>query len=242
MNRIIYSLFFSLLAISAFSQETPDNLLDELDAVDSKDRVIFELVQNNWLNAPDSVAYKWYSVGFNTYLMYDVALNKDRNFSLAPGIGLSVNSWYNDGRLSLDTATNITRYNEVDDQLVGSGPLLYDKNKLSAIYGDFYGEFRFRTDPDKFSRRYKAAVGFKLGYLLSSYEKYRGANEETNIGEVKYKSYKIPNMNNIRFGVTGRIGYSNFNLVGFYSLSTLFLPEKGPGIQPFSIGISFNSL
>jgi len=242
MNRIIYTLFFSLLVLSAFSQETPDNLLDELDAVDSKDRLIFELVQNNWLNAPDSVAYKWYSVGFNTYLMYDIALNKDRNFSLAPGLGLSVNTWYNDGRLGIDTVNNITRYYEIDDFLEVTGPLEYDKNKLTAVYGDFYGEFRFRTDPDKFARRYKAAVGFKLGYLLTSYEKYNGNDEITNSGEVKYKTYKLPNMNNIRFGLTGRIGYSNFNLVGFYSLSTLFLPDQGPGIQPFSVGVSFNSL
>lgn len=242
MYRIVYIFLFCLLSGMAVAQDKSDDLLDDLDAVDSKDRVIFELVQNNWLNAPDSVAYKWYSVGFNTYLMYDIALNKDRNFSLAPGLGLSVNSWYNDGRLSIDTANNVTRYNEIDALLNVAGPLEYDKNKLTAIYGDFYGEFRFRTDPDKFSRRYKAAVGFKLGYLLSSYEKYKGTNEVTNTGEVKYKTYKLPNMNNIRFGVTGRVGYSNFNLVGFYSLSTLFLPEKGPGIQPFSIGISFNSL
>jgi hypothetical protein len=39
-----------------------------------------------------------------------------------------------------------------------------------------------------------------------------------------------------------RIGYSSFNLTGYYSVLGLIKNNRGPKINAFTVGISFNGL
>ena len=50
-------------------------------------------------------------------------------------------------------------------------------------------------------------------------------------------------LNFLRYGVYTRIGIGAFNIFGFYNLSTLFDPDKGPEntkMNTFTVGISIN--
>jgi len=60
------------------------------------------------------------------------------------------------------------------------------------------------------------------------------------------KSYRDFSLNMLRYGMTARIGYGNFQLFGTYYMTPLFQKGKGPGgidLYPFEIGIalSFNN-
>ncbi|MFT7101994.1 MAG: hypothetical protein ACJAYA_000555, partial [Bacteroidia bacterium] len=85
-----------------------------------------------------------------------------------------------------------------------------------------------------------ASVGFKLGWLVQSHTKtktdedlfFQGVNFRS-----KIKTYDIPNLTKFRYGVTARVGYANFYLNFFYSLTPLFKDGRGTEAVPISIGI-----
>jgi hypothetical protein len=60
------------------------------------------------------------------------------------------------------------------------------------------------------------------------------------------KSYRDFSLNMLRYGMTARVGYGNFQLFGTYYRTPLFQKGKGPGgidLYPFEIGValSFNN-
>lgn len=223
-----------------YAQETvkQPKVLDELLQSDSKDRLIFEIAHANWSNRPAGTKLKWHSRAINIYLMYDIALNKKGNISFAPGVGLGTNVYNHNKEFGVN-----------DDGLTFFSPLdtvNYDSNTLSTNFFDIPLELRFRTNPNKFGKRFKVALGFKGGYLFNGHTKWVGESKfNTDLATEKFKNFSIPNLNNLRYGYTLRIGYSNFNIVGFYSAAPLFDIGKSTvtdGIKPFYIGFSFNSL
>jgi len=165
-----------------------------------------------------------------------ISISKNENFSFAPGAGIGTNVYAH----NLAFAQNddeITFFEALDS-------VTYTRNSLSTHFFDIPLEFRFRTNPDKFGRRFKVAAGFKGGYLFNGHSKWVG-NVHGDVPLTNYKNRSIPNLNNIRYGYTLRIGYSNFNIIGFYSAAPLFKIDKSAvegGIKPFYIGFSFNSL
>jgi len=206
-----------------------------VNIADSRDRLIFEIGHANWNLTPGGTKIKWYSRAINFYFMYDVKLNKGANISIAPGVGIGTNVVGHNVNFETNDE-DITFFTTIGDSLN------YTRNNLSTNFFDIPLELRFRTNPDKFSRRWKAAVGFKGGYLFNGHSKYRGEDVTGTLPEVKFKNFSIENLNNLRYGYTLRLGYGNFNLVGFYSASPLFQLDRGPGIFPYYIGFSFNSL
>ena len=90
-------------------------------------------------------------------------------------------------------------------------------------------------------RSFKLAVGFKFGVLLSSYMKYKGDDPSNTADNLKIKVYNLDNISSTRYGLTGRIGYADVSIFGYYSLSTLF-EKNGPQVTPFAIGLTFSFL
>ena len=252
-NKLVFFLFFMLMTVSPVllkaqgedgetvnkkrGAKVEKTVKDQLK-IDTRDRLIFQITHDNWMNKPDSVKVKWFNRGFSGYLQYDQPLFKSKNVSVAPGIGIASHNVYFNSRIEKnDTATY---FQPLADSIT------YSKNKLNTTYADIPLELRFRTNPNKFNKTWKLALGIKVGYLLSATHKYRGKNYGI-LGnrpldeEIKVKDKFVPNMNKLRYGTMVRLGYSNFNIFAFYSLSTLFDTNKGPGIHPFSVGFSFNS-
>jgi len=211
-------------------------------ASSAEDRLIFEIAHSNWYQKPVNFELDWYSRSFNAYFMYDFDLNGNRNVSFAPGIGLGTSIISHNNRLSVDTS-GVTRFIQFADSS-STSTFDYSRNNLVTAYLDIPIELRFRLNPDKNGNRWKLAVGFKGGYLFNSHTKYVGNNPDDLSGKsIKEKIYKLQNINNFRYGPTLRFGYGNYNLIGFFSLSTLFQKDLAErNIQPFYIGFSFNSL
>ena len=248
-------LFFCLNAIPALAQDnqpTIENKAKEFNSI-SRDRVLIELNYTGWYNddssffGEDSVQMKWFNRGLNLYFMWDLILgDKEKSrFAFAPGLGISCHNVYMNARpttvIDQETLTAGSVFVPITDN--------YRNNKIATTHIEVPLELRYRSKPDQFSRSFKVAVGLRLGYLWQKNYKYKGEisvpnidpEEADNILSVKTKSLTIPGMSKYRFGPSLRIGYGNVSLVGFMSLNKLFEENRGPGLQPFSIGVTFNS-
>ncbi len=244
-------LLLALLGFTAttFAQEKSDSL-EAKQQIDTRDRLVFELVHNNWHNKPEDVAIKWYNRGVNALVLYDFPLlGKNNNVSAAPGFGISNSNIYSDSYISTDTA-GVSFFQNLPATILAidhnndttSIENVVRRNKLSTTYLSVPLELRFRTNPDKFGKSWKLALGARVGYCLDAHTNYKGGDFLFNTSnEIHIKDKALPNIPKWRYGVTARLGYSNFNVFGHYSLSTLFDKDQGPGIHPFSVGISFNS-
>ena len=252
-RNLILILCLTMMSVITFAQEKKDTVLtigktteeafddnieeikQDLSKLDSRDRLIFEVAYNGWLNKPDSLTTRWYNRGFNAYLMYDVALYDD-NISIAPGVGISSSNVYSRSKLMFGDTVNYFVPINLDTISVS-------RNKISTTFIDVPIELRFRSNPNKLNQRFKVALGVRIGYMIDSHIKYKGQPLEAGDSrtEVFYKDKRIPDINKFRYGMSLRVGYGNFNVFGFYGISTLFQSDKGPGVRPFSIGVSFNS-
>lgn len=157
--------------------------------------------------------------------------------SIAIGAGFSSFNIHSKSFLALDSVGNsyFTPY---------SDSLSIRRNKLSLNYLEIPVELRFRSKPNVKKQSFKVAVGFKVGWLVQTHTKYKGENPETPVADViKMKTYDVPNINSLRYGVTARVGFGMFNVYTFYSLNGLFKTDKHsaalqPNAQPFTIGIA----
>lgn len=198
----------------------------------SRDRFLLSFHWDGWMGAPDSMKVKGLSSGMGIHTMYDIPLGSD-NVSFAIGAGIAWSNYYNNVFFTYDTAQN-TLFTPIDDSIT------YNKNKFVLNYVEVPIEFRFRTD-EKNGNRFKAAIGFKAGYVISDHTKFVG--DDYLLGssdEIKYKQYRIKNVNSLQYGPTLRLGYSKINIEAYYGLATIFSEGEGPSGNPLRIGISFN--
>lgn len=196
-----------------------------------RDAFIFNFSYIFWQNAPEDVELKPVPLEFDFYTMLPL-FGIDNTFSGAAGLGISCSN----NRLNALPATdeaNIT-YFDADTLTVYD----YKVNKLSVVYIDIPLELRLRSTPKENKKCFKLALGFKAGYMISNYHKYKGEDfRAASDDKVKFKEYNRPNLLSYRYGVYVRFGYSDLNLAGYYSLSPVFKEDKGPDIMPFSAGL-----
>ena len=230
MNRLKTALIASLISMPALAQFTNP-------FANTQDRLVMQFNWNTWLNNTDtSLKLQTQSRGFDIHWMFDFLFKDSSKFSIAPGLGISTaNVFHKSFITATDSATFFTAHKDSLD---------FKKNKLATTYVEVPLELRFRSKSNKSGGSVKIAVGAKAGLLLAAKTKYVGPGAPFGLQEedTKVKTFKIPNVARFRYGLTFRAGYSNVNLVAFYALSTLFDASRGPVLNPFSVGISFNLL
>jgi len=110
--------------------------------------------------------------------------------------------------------------------------LTMKRSKLSITYLEVPLELRFKAKSG-----FKISLGFKLGYIIDSKEKYVGntaANGPTRI----IKRKRIAQLNGFSYSPTFRVGYKSFNLFFSYALGPVFRVGHGPQLHPMSLGIT----
>jgi hypothetical protein len=262
-----FLLVFICLAVSAsaFSQKDPDEITTKsarpLARLDQADRLMVDVFTDIWMNKPgDSMmSIKTINMGSNTYFFRDIPIGRS-NFSFAVGAGISCHNQYSDAAPVRETVadstspwnyvfTGKTTFAKIPSDINGN-EIKIKNNKLTVAYIDIPVEFRFRTRNE--GQKFKAALGFKIGYLISSHTKYHGSDivydYETQAWALnsdknnKVKFFKIPNIESYRMGPTFRIGWGWVNLSAYYSLTNLFKKDHGPAMNPLSVGISITPL
>ncbi|PKR81936.1 hypothetical protein CW751_00955 [Brumimicrobium salinarum] len=192
------------------------------------DRLMVDVVYNDFYGDRDYFSSPWQSIGVNASLMFDVILTKANTMSFGWGIGYS--HFSNRSKLQftrdLDNKTTL-----VADFPAGSEP---KGSKFGANYIEIPLELRFRT---KGHKHFKFMIGGKIGYQLNSFSK-----QIERIDGKKYatKNYGFPDSNPLRYGATVRIGIRNWAFYGAYYFSPLFTADGSADLTPISVGITLS--
>lgn len=224
-------LFINSWAVTA--QDTESSEKKTVIKKPSRDFFMLQLTYDNWLNTPDTVKIGGLGRGVNVYLCYDFPIAKS-NFSFAAGIGIGTSSlMLKDQQLVLtDTGSAaVARFiPETKD---------YKRYKISSTFLE--APFELRYYGNKYNRNvgFKAAIGLRVGTLLTVHT--RGRYNVDGAKMVEKESTKRF-FENWRYATTLRLGWGNFTLMGAYNLGGVFKEGKGPDVTPYSLGICITGL
>jgi len=210
------TIVFLLIELTSFAQkeEQPPKKI-----ADPKDRIVVDFSYDSFMHLPSGISQKPYSLGGNIFFMWDYPFGYGP-LSVAFGAGFSTHDVHTNGKIVYSIDGKYTSFVPITTK--------YNTNKLSSNYVEIPVELRMRTKGD---HDFLIYIGFKGGYAYNVHTKYQDADG-------KVKVYGIKNINPWRYGPTFRIGYDQFNLQAFYSLSEIFYKGHGePGMSPFSVGI-----
>lgn len=223
---VFFSLFLSLLSLSAKAQEAKER--PQIVRIEDRheDKIVLELTHDSWLNTPEGVEPRVPSIGFKGYFFSDYSFGKS-DFSFAWGLGVSVDNVHSNAVFIQEVESDGT----VGEQLLTPFPEGYEwqRNKFVTTYIELPLELRYiKTGRNPF----KLAAGFRVGYMLSNHQKIIDT-------EGKRKFYDFEDINALRYGLSARLGVGKVQLTGFYSLVPLIDPARGSDVIPISLGLAF---
>jgi hypothetical protein len=235
--KIFAILFISLLSFSIQAQEKQS----KAKRPDLPGSFIIEFGFNRGVGTKPTKFDQgfWGSRTLNLYYQYPIRI-KNTKFSYNPGLGFSFE------RYSLTNNYTLTRRPEADGTFALRPATEFDiPNAQSSMivmnYIDFMpAEVEFFTNPEDKARSFHISGGARIGVLFESHTKV----DYTEGGENKtFKDKQNHGLANFRYGVYSRIGVGFFSLYGYYNLSPVFEPNKGPEQTQFStltFGISLS--
>lgn len=189
------------------------------------DRFIFDVSYSSLNSATNIVSYSPMSIGFNTNIMNEFALNKRNTISVGTGIGISNSKAFLNNNLILDENKVVQCFPSVTE----TG---FKKNGLVGTNINIPIELRFKT---KGWSHFKLHLGGKIGYQLTMKEKYFHSDPSRN-----YKSSLRNATELLTYSVHARLGIRNYALYASYNLNPLFKNPQSPPMNWFQLGISIS--
>jgi hypothetical protein len=233
MNKYSIALLFLLCSSVAFAQTESGESAKKSFSKPSRDYVMLQIGYENWNNTPDSIKISGFNRVANAYVCYDFPISKS-NFSFAAGVGIGTsNIYFKNQIINLSDTTAAIQF------LPETTPA-YKKYKLTTAYIEAPFELRYFGNKENRNKGFKAAIGLKIGALVSSHTKGKYTyNSKPIVDKVVTKRY----LETWRYSPTLRLGYGNFSIYGQYALNNLFRVNSGPeNIRPFQFGITLSGL
>lgn len=230
---------FSACVFAQTDSAIKKNIINTRTLPRSNDHFMLQLGYLSWNGKPDSINTKGLPRVFNAYFLFDFPFKTSPKFSAAIGAGFGTNHMFfekTDIGIA-DNATAITFLNAKDTNS-------FKKYKLSTAYLEAPVELRFSSNPDNDRRSVKAAIGVKVGTLLSAHVKGKTLQNKSGqtVNDFKAKEYGKKFFNKNRLTLTGRLGFGHFSLFGSYQVNALFNEGQGPKINPVSVGLTLSGL
>ena len=178
---------------------------------------------------PDDINYMTLNSGKSSNFNINFAqlsLGLGRHIGFVTGLGLNWNNYRFDGN------NNIMKGNNGVIEELDPGATL-EKSKLATLF--LTVPFMLELQVPVHNNHLSIAAGPIGALKLSSHTKMVFKDGD------KIKSNGDFSLNMLRYGVTGRVGYGNFQLYGTYYKTPLFNTGKGPGgvdLYPFEIGLA----
>jgi len=206
----------------------------------ANDHFLIQIGYDKWAKMPDSIQTKGFSRSFNAYFMFDFPFKTNPHFSIGLGAGISTSNIYFNKTMIDITGKNSNQltFKNVSDTNY------FKKYKLLTTFLEAPVELRFLGDPLNSGKSFKAAIGAKIGTLISAGTKGKnllnrnGQSVSTFIQKEKAKRF----FNGTRFSLTGRVGYGIISLFASYQVNSFIKEGFGPDVRPYSIGITFSGL
>lgn len=167
------------------------------------------------------------SIGVN-FLFFESGLNIIKeNLKLKYGLGLEYNNYrFNENYTLMPDTFDVVAIEEKN--------IFFNKNKLTTKFITSPILLQFQTNENENGNSFFIAAGVNFGYNLKAYTKQV---YEINGNKHKDKLYDDFNIEKIRYGLTGRIGYGSVNFFVNYALSSLFEKGTAPELYPLTAGI-----
>ena len=216
MPRIIYCMFF-LFVYYGYTQQNVQKYRE--------DQIYFSVYYNSLGDNLDNFKENKFSSSLNFGFIRDIPLSKSGKLALGIGLGLGVNSFNNNLKISSD---NLNSYNLLSSREIPQ------KNVFNFSEFQVPLEIRWRNSTPNNYKFWRIYAGIKYSRLLSS--SYNFENQQEN--------YKIndPSINLDQLGFTLNIGYNTWNLGLYKSLNSFFnnnvksLPSE---LEQFKLGLIF---
>lgn len=205
----------------------------------SNDHFMIQVGGLLWKDAPDTIQSKGLSRTINVYFLFDFPFKSNPKLSAAIGAGIATDHKVLDKMyLGIKENTENLVIRDVSDTTH------FKKYKLSTTYLEAPVELRFTSNPGNNSRSFKAAVGVKVGTLLSAMVKGKNLEDRNNNTILEYTSKEKSKrfFESPRIAGTARVGIGAFTLFGSYSFTTLFKEGTAPAIRPISVGLTLSGL
>jgi hypothetical protein len=234
MNRFFFLLItFLMLSVGGYSQRK--NSYGQAINMYKADRLILSFNYLQWQNLPVQVSLQGVNRGFYMGMFFDNPLGGTR-LSIAYGVSITTNNLFSDAipASMLDSACMGTQFIKIDD--ICSHSVDYTQNKMVFSYLSLPIELRLRLGKEE---NVKISAGFEIGYLTSSFVKYKGDNIFLKSSDdIKIKYYNIKHASQWRYGVSGRIGFNRFGIRIFYPLVNTFNENSTQNLFPIELGLS----
>jgi len=208
--RILFSCLFLVSFFNVFSQETAKPEIQPIVKIDSlyrEDQFYFSVTYNMFTDIPVKFTQNKFSLGLSGGFLRDMPVNKSRTVSIAAGLGLSYQNYYQNLTISQD-ASGAPLYNVNDYREFVS-------NRYRQYSVDLPIEFRWRNSTYESTKFWRIYAGVKLSYIFSN----------SSILDDGEKTYRINNndaINNFQYGPYLSAGYNTWNVYLYYGLSSLF--------------------
>ncbi|MBZ0242669.1 MAG: DUF2807 domain-containing protein [Bacteroidales bacterium] len=194
------------------------------------------------------------NVNLNFYEQ-NIKLNKAGTFGMFSGLGLSWNNY------RFSKPVMITGDSAAFQGYIIEG-VSVRKSKLTNLYLTLPLFFEVQTRSSRTKEKMHFAAGVVVGWRISTHSKvyYNEANKAFNLrdpetGKLLPLSMQSPGNSNrnivkdfnsfhirpFKLDAGLRLGWGIVNLYANYSLSSLFIKDKGPELYPFSVGIALTS-
>ena len=222
MKRIIPLLLLLLL----FFNMRPVEAQSLSESAMKKVTIGLDVFTDIWFNEPTQVDIRTIHPSANTYLTYNFTLGNSQNMTFGIGLGVGNHNMYSNNGVIKDVTADTIHFVPLDAKLS------MKRSKFSVTYLEVPMELRFKSH-----KGFKVSIGFKLGYLIDSKEKYVG-NTYANGPLQVVKKKGIAQLNNFSYSPTFRVGYKSFNLFFSYALGPVFRVDHGPQLHPMSLGIT----
>ncbi len=223
MKRIFSILFLFIL----FFNIRPVTAQSLSESAMKKVTIGLDVFTDIWFNAPKNVDIRTIHPSANTYLTYNFPLgNSKKNLTFGIGMGVGNHNMYSNNGVIKDVTADTIEYVPLDSKLS------MKRSKFSVTYLEVPMELRFKSQ-----KGFKISIGFKLGYLIDSKEKYVG-NTYANGPLQVVKKKRIAQLNTFSYSPTFRVGYKSFNLFFSYALGPVYRVDHGPQLHPMSLGIT----
>ena len=217
----------------AFKRRKPGifRLYTGLSAPDENSPVKFDRFNtaffwNSWLGETNGVKTRFYAIGHDINLMFDVPFGKYSPIGIGIGLGYSHFNIRNDGAFTF--VDNPTGGGQHSSLAVYTGPNRWINR---TVFNFLEVPFELRIRARKERGKFKFYPGFKFAFMVENYIKWRIESQE-------FKEFNFPDLNRIHYGPTLRIGVDNVMLWGFYDMTPLFTDDNSNKLQLFGAGIS----
>lgn len=214
---------FLFLALISFQQVKAQSLSE---IAMKKVTVGLDVFTDMWVNAPSNVDIRTIHPAANGYITYNLGVGESKKLTFGIGLGIGNHNMYSNNGIIENTTADTIKYTTV------ASDLNMKRSKLSLTYLEIPLELRFKAKSG-----FKVSLGFKLGYLIGSNEKYVGNMVKSAPIQV-IKRKRITQLNDFSYSPTLRIGYKSFNLFFSYALGSVFRVGHGPELHPMSMGIT----